>query len=916
MSTTPSGLSVRLLTWLASSVIQHPRRWVVPQLLLFVACVIYTVNFLGFSMNRNDLVSAEDENQQNYLAYLKEFPIQNEFVVVVESENRERNRQFVERLGARLEAETNLFTDVFYKGDLKMLGRKALLFLPEHDLREMSARLQKYQPFIHNFTQASNLVSFFNLVNRQIRTSGGRSEEVNRNLMEALPAVRKILDQATDSLGRPGVPPSPGITTLFGGGDEAESQMYITFANGNLYLVTARPTTAASTREAVIRLRQLIAQTKLEVPGIVVGATGESILEFDEMRQSQRDSMQASVVALVLCGAIFVLGYRETGRPIKAVLCLLIGIGFTMGFTTLSVGHLNILTITFVPILVGLAIDFGVHLITRYEEELRGGADEGTAIRTAMIYTGQGIFSGALTTAGAFGAMAITEFKGIREMGIICGGGILVCLVPMMTLLPVLLLRGRQNRIDHFVQNRPGWLGRYERFSLRRPGWMLLVCSAVTVAAAWQARHVYFDYNLLNLQSKDLPAVVLSRKLIESDSRSVLFAVLMVDTMEEALDYEKKLRALPTVSSVNFGGIDGLSEYLTEEQSTKLGVVRELQSTLRRLTFMPPDRAAVEIDQLAAILYSLGGYMGVAAEAAGKTDPATAAQLLEIKEAVLRLNRGMYDSDVIRPSEKLAAFQSRLIEDIHQTFQALQDQDSSAPLRVEDLPHSLRDRFLGITGRYLLQIYPKADIWERANQGRFVNELRTVAPRVTGTPVGQWEYTSILVDSYVSAALYALVGIVVLVAIHFRRVTWVILSLLPVLIGAVWTAGYMGLTGIPLNPANVMTLPLVVGIGVANGIQIMNRFGETGAARILTVSTGKAVVVSGLTTIAGFASLIMGKHQGIQSLGLVMSVGVTACMIAALAILPALLCSFFTSEGSKEKPSGNISSTLGWEEPR
>jgi len=911
MSNAPTSVSARLLSWLAASVTRHPRAWVVPQLVLFVVCVAYTIHSLGFSMNRNDLVNAEDESHRNLLEFLDEFPLQNEMVVVVESENRERNRQFVERLGARLEAETNLFTDVFYKGDLKLLGDKALLFLPEEELRALGNRLRDYQPFISNFTQASNLVSFFNLVNRQIRTSPGRSDAENKKLIETLSAIRKILEQATDSLARPGIPPSPGLAALFGGGDEAESQMYITFANGNLYLVTARPIAADVTREAVIRLRQLIAETKLEVPGLVVGATGESILEFDEMRQSQRDSTMASIVAFVLCAVIFVFGYRETGRPIKAVLCLLVGIGFTMGFTTLTVGHLNILTITFVPILIGLAIDFGVHLITRYEEELRNGVEEAAAIRTAMVHTGQGIFSGALTTAGAFAAMAITEFKGIREMGIICGGGILACLVPMMTLLPVLLLRGRQNRMDHFVQNRPSLLGRYEAFSLRRPGWMLLLCVAITVAAAWQARRVYFDYNLLNMQSEDLPAVALSRKLIESNSRSVLFAALMVDSLEEALNYEERLRALPTVSSVNFGGIDQLSNYLTEDQSVKLSLVKEVQAAIRGLSFVAPDRSEVPIDQLAAVLYSLGGYMGAAAEVAGKDDPAVAAQLLEIKAAILELTRRMYDTDTLRPGEKLAAFQGRLLDDIRETFEAIHRQDSSAPLRVADLPPSLRERFHGVTGRYLLQIYPKEDVWDRANQGRFVNELRTVAPRVTGTPVGQWEYTSLLVESYVSAALYALAGIVVLVTIHFRRVIWVLLSLLPVLMGAVWTAGYMGLTGLPLNPANIMTLPLVVGIGVTNGIQIMNRYAETGAPTMLTVSTGKAVIVSGLTTIAGFASLILGKHQGIQSLGLVMAVGVTACMLAALVVLPALLRLIDGGPVSKEKPSGNASSPLG-----
>ena len=193
------------------------------------------------------------------------------------------------------------------------------------------------------------------------------------------------------------------------------------------------------------RLRELVAQTEREVPGLNVGLTGEPVLEHDEMEQSQKDTTVASIVSLVMCALIFIYGYQETGRPLKATLCLLVGLGYTLAFTTLTIGHLNILTITFVPILIGLAIDFGVHLITRYEEELRQGKSEEAAMRKAMVFTGQGIFTGALTTAAAFLAMWLTNFKGIQEMGIICGGGMMVCFVPMMTLLPVLLLRGRQN---------------------------------------------------------------------------------------------------------------------------------------------------------------------------------------------------------------------------------------------------------------------------------------------------------------------------------------------------------------------------------------------------------------------------------------------------------------------------------------
>ena len=393
MAKSPESFAVRFLRWLAQAVCTRPGWFVYPQICIFVFGVAFTVKKLEFDTSRDDLVGSDKKYHHNFLKFKKEFPSQDDLVVIVESEMMEKNRQFVERLGARLEKETNLFSDVFYKGDLKMLGPKALLFVPEKDLEELHKTLGEFRPFIDQFTQATNLASLFQLVNRQFRTAKQEENKENEAMVKALPALERIIVQATQAVRRPGTAPSPGINALFGAGNEAEREMYITFAQGRIYLVTTRALTAALSERAVQRLRELVQQTQLEVPGLNVGITGEPVLEFDEMAQSKIDSGLASIVSLVLCAAIFMFGYNQIGRPIKAVLCLVVGLGYTMFFTTLAVGHLNILTITFAPILIGLAIDFGVHLITRYEEELRRGSTQRDAIEKAIVNTGVGICS-------------------------------------------------------------------------------------------------------------------------------------------------------------------------------------------------------------------------------------------------------------------------------------------------------------------------------------------------------------------------------------------------------------------------------------------------------------------------------------------------------------------------------------------
>ena len=940
------SLAIRLLTWLAGALVRRPGWFLWPQVLLFFACVAYTVFQLEFDMDRNSLVGEDKPSHRNFLAMQREFPSQDDIVVVVESDDTEKNRQVVERLGARLEAEsvaanpTNVFGDIFYKGDLRLMGKKALLFFPETNLVEFSKALGDYRPFMDQFMGSTNMASLFRQVNTLIRQSGRERSEKTESFVKALPAMERLLRMAAESLSRPGNPPSPGVEALFGGGAEAERAKYITLGRGRVYLLSVKPplvrVTAsdvqpslweslrgkpadasakrieetrvsrqgAANRAAIRRTRELVAAVSAEVPGVNLGVTGESVLALDEMNQSEKDSTKATLLSLVICAVIFVVGYRQTGRPMKAMLCLVMGLGYTMGYTTLVVGHLNILTITFAPMLIGLAIDFGVHLVTRYEEELRHGLGDHEAMFKAVVYTGQGIFTGCFTTAGAFLAMSLTDFRGIQEMGVISGGGLLLCLVPMITVLPVLLLRGRQNRIDKVegvrqqaaaarVASDAATAGgevldaraRLERFWLDRPWTVIGVVAALCVLAAVRLPSVRFDYNLLNMQSAGLPAVVFEHKLIASSEKSVLFGALVADSLEHAAELEAKVQALPSVSST-----DSMAKYLSEDSRAKVELVRAARSNLAGLKFAPLDPGPVDLTELSQRLWAFAGYMGLAGdELMKRNDPELADRLRSIGAAAREMRVAMFSGDREANAAKLGKFQRAFLGDVQETLMAIRDQDDSGPLRIEDLPAQLRNRFVGKTGKHLVQVYPRHDVWSREEQATFVRELRSVDPKVTGTPVQLYEYTSLLKNSYVEAAWWALGAIVILVFIHFRSFGQVLLSLLPVAIGTLWMVGFMGWTGIPFNPANIMTLPLVIGIGVTNGIHILNRFAEERNPSLLAKSTGKAVLVSGLTTIAGFGSLIIGEHQGIQSLGWIMAVGTATCMTAGLTFLPAVL---------------------------
>jgi hypothetical protein len=458
---------------------------------------------------------------------------------------------------------------------------------------------------------------------------------------------------------------------------------------------------------------------------------------------------------------------------------------------------------------------------------------------------------------------------------------------------------------------------------LQRPVFVMVMTVLFCGISATQIPRVFFDYNLLNMQSAGLPAVEFEKKLIfasrstNSAQRSVLFCAVVADSLDEAVALEERIKALDLVS-----GVDSISRYLKEDQTGKLALVGEIKRDLAALRFSEADIGPVNVPELSRSLYSLYGYLGAALEEVEKEDADLARQLVSLRQAI-----EVFRKDMLRlanSTTKLAAFQQALFNDVRHTFAALRNQDDRERLRVEDLPDALRNRFVGLKGKYALQVYPKSDVWQRDNQKAFIGQLRaaldpndTNHPVITGTPVQLFEYTTLLKRSYEQAAGYSLIAVVILVFIHFRSLGSVMLALIPVAVGSIWLGGMMGFYQIPLNPANIMTLPLVIGIGITNGVHILNRFAEERNPSILAKSTGKAVLVSGLTTIAGFGSLVLAEHQGIQSLGYVMATGVTTCMIAGLTTLPALLQLLMRWGWLMKQPSAdNAESALGREEPR
>jgi predicted RND superfamily exporter protein len=276
-------------------------------------------------------------------------------------------------------------------------------------------------------------------------------------------------------------------------------------------------------------------------------------------------------------------------------------------------------------------------------------------------------------------------------------------------------------------------------------------------------------------------------------------------------------------------------------------------------------------------------------KATERGDTASATALKPLVEAAGQTRTELQALAPDELQQRLARYEQRFYGDLQAQLQLMADQVVGRPMGVDDIPQEVREMLVGKTGKFLVRVFPKENIWEREPLVKFVREVQSVAPKVTGTPLGLYEFVELLKTGYRNAALWALLVIAIFIFVDFRGGYATLLTILPLLVGTAWMFGAMVVLGINFNPANIMVLPLIVGIGVAYGIYVVQRYRESHEATFYSKSTGRAVVLSAMTAMFAFASLLIGKHRGIRSLGLVTTIGVLACLVAALVLLPSLL---------------------------
>ena len=862
--------------------------------------------------NTLDLIRKDSPVFQKYLAYMEEFDVRDEIVVVLKSDKLKECREAANVMAAKLKKEKGL-DRIYYRHDFSPMADRLLLLADEEQLTGIRRQMEELATLVKGNKQALNLNGILAEASAKFNDPYLRKSSSWAEFIPFIEEFVRNLKRLAKDLETPaGVLEKKGLGELSEFEADLLKNEYLSLGeDGKTILMLLRPSkdeqkSATPFTGVIQRVRKVAQETQAEFPKVSIGVTGEPVLLDDELRQSEADMKIATLITLALITIMFFFAYGEVSRPLLALVALLASVVVSLGVTTVTIGHLNIISQAFIVMLLGLGIDFGIQFLGRYEEEVQRGKSSEEAVEITLTTTGKALLTGGGTTAAAFFAMCFNDFTGLTELGWIAGTGVLLALWASLSILPALLLWRDRHGIKGTGKKLQLVQGAvWDRKLTFHPYLALTLAAGISLFAWQQSKKVAFDHNLLHLQNPKMESVRLTQELLNTGEGSLIYGVVMADSVEQADELAVKLSELSTVSKVRT-----LGDLVPQDQQKRMEEVSRIARVAGEITLGSGAESSVDVPKakrdLEFLLESSQEGAKQAKQYIGLSGRARQA-VTTFEKLIPPLERAVAALDKLSLEEakkRLDRHQVKLVGSITQNLGWLKTQRGDRPLTVEDLPVQLRQRYLSNQGKVLIEVVPSVDVWERKPNEEFVAQVQKIAPGVTGTPVMNLQYIDLLMKSYIQASFYAAGVILILIFLLFRNVKDLILTLLPLGLGILWLFGALGLFHIELDPANIVTLPMILGIGVAYGVYVMDRYREEGGIRIFASSTGKAVVLSALTTLFGFGSMLVGQYRGLVSLGLVMSLGVIFTLISALLVLPQILAIQDKLSGEEEKDPG------------
>jgi uncharacterized protein len=842
------------------------RAWYVLLLavVLTAMTLAYTVHHIRIDTDSTKLFSPDLPWRQREVAFDAAFPQRvNQIVIVVDGATPELAEEVAAALAQSLAQRSDLFRQVYRPDGGPFFDRNGLLFLSREELARSTEHMIAAQPFLGSLAADPSLRGLLDALSLAM-------EGVSRGEAK-LDALARSLAALADTLERvvAGNPAPLSWRSLITGETMGmrELRRFI-FVQPVLDFEALQPGAIAT--EAI---RSAVRQLRPSQDGTVrVRLTGPVPLSDEEFATLADRALVNATATVLMVGVLLWLALRS-GRMILAIaVTLVVGMLATTALSLLVIGPFNLISVAFAVLFVGLGVDFGIQFCVRYRAERRAHDDLFAALRTAGAAVAGPLSLAAASTAAGFYALAPTQYRGVSELGLIAGTGMIIALITTLTVLPALLslLRPPAEKLEVGFPAAAS----LDRFLVTHRREVLITAAVLAAGCLSLLPRVRFDFNPLHLRSPKVESMATLLDLMKDPEATPNTIDVLAPDLTAAVMLAKRLAALPEVAQVVT-----LASYVPPEQAQKLALISDAWLLLDPTLNPAEVRPAPTDEENIRAMSRAADQLQKAASVAQRPAAADARRLAEVLRALMRGNPA-------QRAQASAVLMPGLQATLNQVRAALQ----AGPVTLQTLPPELVRDWVATDGRARVEVFPAGDSNDNETLRRFVGAVREVTPDATGAPVSIQESSRTIVRAFLQAGLWAFVSITVLLAAVLRRAADVMLTLAPLLLAGLLTLGLCVVLGEPFNFANIIALPLLFGIGVAFTIYfVMAR--RAGVSGLLQSSLARAVLFSALTTATAFGSLSLSSHPGTASMGRLLALSLACTLASALFFLPALLAS-------------------------
>jgi hopanoid biosynthesis associated RND transporter like protein HpnN len=840
-------------------------------ILLSTTALVYTINNLGMSTNTKDMLSPELSWRKLDLEYEKYFP-QNidDILVVVNADTPDQSADSANLIYSELMKDRSQFKTIYYPKSLSIFRENGLLFLSEEELFELSDNLAKIQPFLTRLTDDMSLRGLFNMLSDALDAlENGEDIIIEPVITEISNSIQANIDENPIRVSWQNLIDNKSASS--------EKQNY--------EFIILQPTLDYSdmlpATEAIDKIREISLLPSVIETGASVRLTGGAVLANEELLSVSRGMGTALLLSISMVTLIMILGLNSIRLVAFTLISLVTGLLLTAAFATLAIGELNLISVAFAVLYIGLGIDFAIHYCLRYREFHLLGSTNIFAIGETSRNLGQSLVICTITTAIGFFAFIPTDYRGVAELGLISGVGMFISLFVTMTLLPALLwtfpLSSTSRNNSSSQPARFTWL---TNIPMIHAGKLILVAAMIIIVSLGLAINVQFDPNILNLQDPDNESVQTYASLLESSDTSPWTGVIIAKDRDDAINTINNIEQQPVVDKVVW-----LDDFIPENQNEKLVIIDELNLLLPGGF---PDTALSSSlssnEQYQALTSFLNKYVSTTVVTENN-------YLLNFTNALQTFVDKLSSLNMEQQANALNNLSNSLLASLPGRLNLLNASLQADTISEENIPLELKERWQSNDGRFLLSIYPKENLNDNYEMRRFVDELYQADPRIIGAPVVNIEAGDAVISAFIEALTYAIFAIALFLLVLLPHKFDVLLILSTLIFAVIVTAGISTLLNIPLNFANIIALPLLLGMGVDSGIHILHRYRTALPEHnnILATSSARAVIVSALTTMCSIGTLTFSPHAGTASMGNLLGIGIAMTLIATLFVLPGLL---------------------------